>query len=32
MATEKTDVVIAGVGATGEILKAELGNAGMKGR
>src|ERR1700726_2555734 len=30
MATEKTDVVIVGVGATGAILAAELGKAGMK--
>src|SRR5262249_50283667 len=31
MATEKTDVVIVGVGAAGGILAAELGKAGMKG-
>src|SRR5216683_5096232 len=30
MATEKTDVVIVGVGAVGGILAAELGKAGMK--
>src|SRR5260370_23328141 len=30
MATEKTDVVIIGVGAAGGILAAELGKAGMK--
>ena len=30
MATEKTDVVIVGVGAAGGILAAELGKAGMK--
>jgi gluconate 2-dehydrogenase alpha chain len=30
MATEKTDVVIVGVGATGAILAAELAKAGMK--
>jgi choline dehydrogenase-like flavoprotein len=30
MATEKTDVVIVGVGASGGILAAELGKAGMK--
>src|SRR5580692_8286292 len=30
MATEKTDVVIVGLGATGAILAAELGKAGMK--
>jgi len=30
MATEKTDVVIVGVGAAGAILAAELGKAGMK--
>src|SRR5213594_1753665 len=30
MATEKTDVVIVGVGGTGGILAAELGKAGMK--
>src|SRR6266513_191208 len=30
MATEKTDVVIVGVGAAGAILAAELGQAGMK--
>src|SRR5947208_5263423 len=30
MATEKTDVVIVGVGATGAVLAAELGKAGMK--
>src|ERR1700682_1887934 len=30
MATEKTDVVIVGVGGTGAILAAELGKAGMK--
>jgi len=30
MATEKTDVVIVGVGAAGGILAAELGKAGMR--
>jgi len=30
MATEKTDVVIVGMGAAGGVLAAELGNAGMK--
>jgi gluconate 2-dehydrogenase alpha chain len=30
MATEKTDVVIVGVGAAGGVLAAELGKAGMK--
>ena len=30
MATEKTDVVIVGMGAVGGILAAELGKAGMK--
>src|SRR5260221_12671427 len=30
MATEKTDVVIVGVGASGGVLAAELGSAGMK--
>ena len=30
MATEKTDIVIVGVGAAGGILAAELGKAGMK--
>src|SRR5258707_28029 len=30
MATEKTDVVIVGVGAAGAVLAAELGRAGMK--
>ena len=30
MATEKTDVVIVGVGGTGAILAAELAKAGMK--
>ena len=30
MATEKTDVVIIGVGAAGGILAAELGKAGIK--
>jgi gluconate 2-dehydrogenase alpha chain len=30
MATERTDVVIVGVGATGAILAAELGKAGIK--
>ena len=30
MATEKTDVVIVGVGAAGGILAAELGKSGMK--
>jgi gluconate 2-dehydrogenase alpha chain len=30
MATEKTDVVIVGVGGTGAILAAELGKAGIK--
>ena len=30
MATEKTDVVIVGVGAVGGIIAAELGKAGMK--
>ena len=30
MATEKTDVVIVGMGAAGGILAAELGRAGMK--
>jgi gluconate 2-dehydrogenase alpha chain len=30
MATEKTDVVIVGVGAAGGILAAELGKAGLK--
>ena len=30
MATERTDVVIIGVGAAGGILAAELGKAGMK--
>ena len=30
MATEKTDVVIVGVGAAGGILAAELARAGMK--
>ena len=30
MATQKTDVVIVGVGGTGGILAAELGKAGMK--